>query len=80
VLQVVEGGGEEVLAAALDFAEQVLLCSPDAIQASMQVVKKSMAEHHSGDIVGSLKAQRTYPAGVRMNKGPNRSGFSPLFL
>ena len=31
--------------------------------------------------VGSLKAQRTYPAGVRMNKGPNRLevGF-PLFF
>ena len=72
VSQVVKGGAEEVVAAALDFAAQVLLCSPDAIQASMQVVKKSMAEHHTGDIVGSMRAQKSYPAGVRMNKGPNR--------
>ena len=72
VSQVVKGGAEEVVAAALDFAAQVLLCSPDAIQASMQVVKKSMAEHYTGDIVGSMRAQKSYPAGVRMNKGPNR--------
>jgi crotonobetainyl-CoA hydratase len=77
VSQVVKGGAEEVVAAAFDFAEQVLLCSPDAIQASMQVVKKSMAEHYPGDIVGSLRAQRSYPAGVRMNKGPNRIEVRP---
>ena len=51
----------------------------DAIQASMQVVKKSMAEHYPGDIVGSLRAQRSYPAGVRMNKGPNRIEVRPVY-
>jgi enoyl-CoA hydratase/carnithine racemase len=79
VSQVVKGGTEEVVAAALEFAEQVLLCSPDAIQASMQVVKKSMAEHYPGDIVGSLRAQRSYPAGVRMNRGPNRIEVRPAY-
>ena len=70
VSKVVPGGADECLAAALEFAEDVLLCSPDAIQASMQVVKKSMAEELS--LVGSVRAQRDYPAAVRMNKGPNR--------
>ena len=31
--------------AQLEVAENILLCSPDAIQASMQVVKKSMGTH-----------------------------------
>ena len=62
----------QVVAAAMDYAEQVLLCSPDAIQASMQTIKRSMAEHYNGDVVGSLRAQKGYPAAIRMNKGPNR--------
>ena len=35
--QVVPGGNAEVRAAAEAFAEQILACSPDAIQASLQV-------------------------------------------
>ena len=36
----------------------------------MQVVKRTLAEEQS--ILGGIKAQRAYPAALRMNQGPNR--------
>lgn len=62
--QVAPGGNEGVLNAALDFAEQILLCSPDSIQASLQVVKRSISEETS--VLDAIKVQNTYPAAVRM--------------
>jgi acetyl-CoA C-acetyltransferase len=67
--QVVPGGNAEVLQAAEDFAAQILLCSPCSIQASLQVVKRSMAEEPS--VLQALKMQHFYPTVQRMNKSPN---------
>lgn len=60
---------EDVLAAAEAFAQRILLCSPDAIQASIQVVKKSMNEETSA--FDSIKKQGTYPAARRASQGDN---------
>ena len=67
--QMVPGGNDEVVKAAIEFAQQILLCSPDAIQASLQVIKKSMGEELS--ILDAITAQTAYPAAKRMFAGPN---------
>lgn len=65
----VPGGNEEVLKAALDMADQILLCSPDAIQACTQIVKRSMAE--DTNVIASLRKQPDYPASKRSIVGAN---------
>jgi crotonobetainyl-CoA hydratase len=65
--QVVPGGNSEVLQAALDFAEQILLCSPDSIQASLGAIKQTI----SMPILEAIKAQMTLPATQRMFASPN---------
>lgn len=67
--QVVPGGNEEVLEAALKTAKQILMCSPDSTQASLQVVKKSLSEEIS--ILEAMKEQQNYPAVKRMNLSHN---------
>jgi len=68
--KVVPGGNAEVLAAAEEFAQQVLACSPDSIQASIQVAKKSLAEETN--VLDAMKKQGQYPAALRMNQSDNR--------
>merc|ERR550514_348996 len=68
--QCVPGGNAEVLAAAKEFAKNVLACSPDSVQASIQVAKKSLSEETS--VLEAIIKQAKYPAAVRMNKSDNR--------
>ena len=67
---VVAGGCAEVVAAAEGIADEILACSPDAIQASMQVVKRGMAEELS--IVRAISKSTEYPAVVRQDASMNR--------
>lgn len=67
--EVVKGGNEEVLAAAEKFAQQILSCSPDSIQASLQVIKRSIAEEP--DMVKAIKFGNKQPAAMRLFNGKN---------
>ena len=60
---------EDLMKSAMGFADKILACSPDAIQASLQVAKRSMAEELS--MVDAITIANRYPAAVRMFKGPN---------
>eukprot|EP00944_MAST-04C_sp_MAST-4C-sp1_P005689 g5689.t1 len=59
----------DLMKSAMEFADKILACSPDAIQASLQVAKRSMAEELS--MVDAITIANRYPAAVRMFKGPN---------
>ena len=59
----------DALAAAEEFAAQILLCSPDSIQASLQVIKTTMEQGLS--VIDSIKTQQSYSATRRMQKSPN---------
>jgi len=61
--------GPQLLAAAEELANQVVACSPDSIQASLQTVKRSMAEETS--VLEAVKKQMKYPAVRRLFKSPN---------
>lgn len=69
VCEVVKGGNAEVLAAAEKFAQEILACSPDSIQASLQVIKRSMAEEP--DMIKAIHFGNRTPAARRLFKGPN---------
>merc|ERR1712187_815223 len=69
VFRVTPGGSDEVLAAAEELAAQILACSPDSIQASLQVVKRSIAEEP--DVVKASKFVNYQPAAKRLFKSPN---------
>lgn len=60
---------KDLMKSAMEFAKQILACSPDAIQASLQVAKRTMAEELS--VVDAITIANHYPATVRMFRGPN---------
>ena len=60
---------EDLMKTALEFADMILACSPDAIQASLQVAKRSMEEELS--MVDAITIANKYPAALRMFQGPN---------
>ena len=65
---------DKLLPAALDFARQTLLCSPDSIEASIQVAKAA-SRNMLGGFTSENEAQmlqRHLPAVKRMNQSPNR--------
>lgn len=63
------GEGEDVVKAALSLADEILLGSPDAVQASMDVAKKS---HSSWEpLMDAMQSQHQLPTVKRFMRGPN---------
>jgi len=60
---------EDVVAAAIKVADEILLGSPDGVQLSVQVAKATYYE--GSDIFKMLKGQASYPTFQRLWKSPN---------
>ena len=68
---VLAGSSHSVVEEAMRIVDAILKCSPDSIQATVEVARRSLAEADALDSNDAITLQRTYPTVERLYDGSN---------
>ena len=65
------GASHSVVEEAMRIVDAILKCSPDSIQATVEVARRSLAETDARDTTDAIALQRSYPTVERLYNGAN---------